>query len=151
VSSGVQFPENIGVFQIAQLSQYDRKGTDVSVGYQAGVLIAGTVYVYPRKGKSVQEEVASRAAEIRRLHPGSHQLGSDSLRLTPKNVKGARARFLFPAHEQEESLESDLIVAQRGPLFVKYRFTYPVSHASRARAEVEQFCKTWDWTIGKGH
>lgn len=149
VYSGVQFPERIGFFQIAQLAQYDHKGRDVSVGYQAGVLIAGTVYVYPRKGKSVQEEVAFRAAEIRRLHPGSKQISTGYVRVTPKNIKAERAKFLFPPKAQEEWLESDLIVAQRGPFFVKYRFTYPLSHSTRAHAEVEQFCRTWDWTVGK--
>src|SRR5688572_9354302 len=41
------FPQRIGVFQRERPTEYDSTGRNVSVGYNAGVLVVATIYVYP--------------------------------------------------------------------------------------------------------
>ena len=70
--SGFVFPSRIGAFQRAETRQYNQAGSDVSVAYNAGVLIAGTVYVYPTPAQQGAEvlarEYASKRAEVLHGH-----------------------------------------------------------------------------------
>src|SRR5438552_7556395 len=70
--SGFVFPARIGVFQRDQMHQYNQAGSDVSAGYNAGVLIAATVYAYPAPSQQTPEvlsgEYASKKAEVLHGH-----------------------------------------------------------------------------------
>jgi hypothetical protein len=72
--SGFVFPKRIGVFEREKMQQYNQAGSDVSAGYNAGVLIAATVYVYPapsQQGADVlAREYASKRAEVLQGHQG---------------------------------------------------------------------------------
>ena len=57
-NSGFVFPNRIGTFERAETQQYNQAGSDVSVAYNAGVLIAGTVYVYPAPPQQSAEVIA---------------------------------------------------------------------------------------------
>ena len=73
-SSGFVFPKRIGVFQREQMHQYNQAGTDISAGYNAGVLIAATVYTYPaptqQSEKVLSREYLSKRSEVLQGHQG---------------------------------------------------------------------------------
>ena len=93
--SGFVFPSRIGPFERAQMQQYNQAGSDVSAAYNAGILIAATVYVYPaprQEGADVlAREYASKRAEVLRGHQGVTVLseGPVSVSQGGKNTPGS--------------------------------------------------------------
>jgi hypothetical protein len=151
--SGFVFPTHIGVFQREQMRQYNQVGSDVSAGYNAGVLIAATVYVYPAPNQQTAEvlsrEYSSKKAEVLHGHRGVAVLSEIPVTVIQGGKKslGKRAYFgyrdIFARTPQD--LKSQLLVFHDGPFFVEYRFTYPAGHAEQAEQEIEHFIRAWSW------
>jgi hypothetical protein len=155
--SGFVFPTQIGVFQREQMRQYNQVGSDVSAGYNAGVLIAATVYVYPTPSQQTADvlsrEYASKKAEVFHGHSGVAVLSEIPVTVAQggKKYSGKRAYFgyrdIFARTPQD--LKSQLLVFHDGPFFVEYRFTYPAGHAEQAEQEIERFIRAWSWRGSK--
>jgi hypothetical protein len=146
-ASRFSFPSRVGSFVRERAIQYDSSGQNVSVGYNAGLLIAATVYVYPAAGPPLGTEFASRRAEVSGGHPGASLVGQRTVTVTPRGVSARAASFSYTdifAHTSQQ-LTSELVLAQHGNQFVKYRFTYPASHADRASTEINQFLRSLSW------
>jgi hypothetical protein len=137
--SGFVFPTHVGGFQREQMRQYNQVGSDVSAGYNAGVLIAATVYVYPAPSQQAAEvlsrEYASKKAEVLHGHHGVAVLSEIPVTITQggKKHSGKRAYFgyrdIFARTPQD--LKSQLLVCHDGSFFVEYRFTYPAVMRSK--------------------
>jgi len=151
--SGFVFPTHIGVFEREEMRQYNQVGSDVSAGYNAGVLIAATVYVYPAPSQETAEvlsrEYGSKKGEVLHNHHGVAVLSEIPVTVTQggKKYSGKRAFFgyrdIFARTVQD--LKSQLLVFHHGPFFVEYRFTYPSGHAEQAEQEIERFIRAWSW------
>jgi hypothetical protein len=170
---GFIFPKQIGMFHREQMHQYNQAGSDVSAGYNAGVLIVATVYAYPAPSQQsadvLSREYASKRTEVLQHGVSVHaQQGVALLSESPVTVSqggreysGKRAYFAFrdifapdspdatPVMEAEahtpQNLKSQLLVFHDGTVFVEYRFTYPRDHADQAEQEVERFIHAWSW------
>jgi len=149
--SGFVFPKQIGVFHREQMHQYNQAGSDVSAGYNAGVLIAATVYVYPAPSQQSAEvlsrEFASKRAEVLHGHQGVAVLSDSPVTVSQGGAKysGKREYFAYRdifAHTPQ-NLKSQLLVFHDGAVFVEYRFTYPRDHADQAEQEIERFVRAW--------
>ena len=151
--SGFVFPKRIGVFQREQPHQYDQGGLDVSAGYNAGALIAATVYVYPASGDTgpsvLGREYASRRAEVTQAHGEAVILSETAATVGQgdKEQSGQRAFFsyrdVFAGTSQD--LKSQLLLFRLGPHFIEYRFTYPRDHAEAAEKQIDSFIRNWAW------
>ncbi len=151
--SGFIFPKQIGIFKRARMLRYNRAGSDVSAGYNAGALIVATVYAYPaRAGKpeeALSREYDSKRTEISRFHRGVVVLSEGPVSISQEGKKyvGKRGYFSFRDvfFQKAQDLKSELMVFRDGPLFVEYRFSYPRDHAEAAEREIEAFIEGWSW------
>ena len=152
-SSGFVFPTHIGVFQREQMHQYNQAGSDVSAGYNAGVLIAATVYVYPAPSKQsadvLSREYASKQAEVIHGHTGVVLLSDGTVIVSQNGKKYSGKRGYFSYRDifarMPQNLKSQLLVFHDGSVFVEYRFTYPRGHAEEAEREIDAFIRGWSW------
>jgi hypothetical protein len=151
--SGFVFPKQLGVFRRDQMHQYNQAGSDVSVGYNAGVLIAATVYAYPAPSQQsadvLSREYASKRAEVFHGHQEVAVLSESPVTVSQggRKYSGKRAYFAYRdifAH-MPQNLKSQLLVFHDGTVFVEYRFTYPRDHAEQAEQEIERFIRAWSW------
>ena len=151
--SGFIFPKQIGVFRRDQMHQYNQAGSDVSAGYNAGVLIAATVYAYPAPNQQTADvllrEYAAKRAEVLLGHQGVTLLTESPFTVSQggRKYSGKRAYFAYRdvfAHTPQ-NLKSQLLVFRDGTVFVEYRFTYPRDHADQAEQEIERFIRAWSW------
>ncbi|MDQ2948808.1 MAG: hypothetical protein M3Y27_23180 [Acidobacteriota bacterium] len=151
--SGFIFPTHIGVFRRVQMRQYNQSGSDISAGYNAGALIAATVYAYPAPAQSgaqvLAREYGSKRGEVLHGHQGVAVLseGSATISQGDKKYVGRRAYFSFrdPLAPTPRYLKSQLLVFRDGPIFIEYRFTYPRDHAEQSESEIERFIRSWSW------
>jgi hypothetical protein len=151
--SGFVFPSRIGAFERAETHQYNQAGSDVSVAYNAGLLIAGTVYVYPAPSQQGAEvlarEYASKRAEVLHGHQAVSVLSESSASVSQHGKKYAGKRAYFAYRDifarVPQNLKSQLLVFRDGSVFIEYRFTYPADHAEQAEKEIEQFIRAWSW------
>ncbi len=151
--SGFLFPKRIGFFERAGTRQFNEAGTDVAVGYNAGVLIAATVYVYPAPKKEGTEvlarEYAGKRFEVIHGHDAVTVLSEDRMTVVQGAHKHEGQRAYFSFHDKfagtPQSLKSQLLVFRDGPQFVEYRFTYPRDHAEEAEKEIDRFIHAWTW------
>ena len=151
--SGFVFPKQIGAFHREQMRQYNQVGSDVSAGYNAGVLVAATVYSYPAPNQQgvevLSREYASKRAEVLRGHQGASVLSESPVTVTQagRNYEGKRAYFAFRDifARIPQNLKSQLLVFHDGPVFVEYRFTYPRDHAEQAERKIDNFIRAWSW------
>jgi hypothetical protein len=151
--SGFIFPTHIGAFQREQMHQYNQAGSDISAGYNAGVLIAATVYVYPapkQDGADVlAREYASKRGEVLHGHQTVAVLseGPATISQAGKKYVGRRAYFSYRDvfARAPQNLKSQLLVFRDGPVFIEYRFSYPRDHAEQAEKEIENFIRGWSW------
>jgi hypothetical protein len=151
--SGFVFPKRIGVFEREKMQQYNQAGSDVSAGYNAGVLIAATVYVYPapsQQGADVlAREYASKRAEVLQGHQGVAVLseGATTVSQGGRNYSGKRAYFSYRDifARTPQKVKSQLLVFRADSVFIEYRFTYSSGHAEQAEKEIEHFIREWSW------
>ena len=134
--SDFRFPATLAGFHRVRHVQYDPNGQDVSVGYNHdGPRVVATVYVYPRQGQSVEQELARRMAEVQAKHPGARLISNTPATVTPGRVRALSAEFRYqgPFGGETQFLRSRLIVAEHKQWFVVYRFYY--ASATQAAAE----------------
>ena len=132
--SDFSFPATLAGFHRVRHVQYTENGQDVSVGYNHdGPRVVATVYVYPRNGQSVQQELARRMAEVQARHPGARLISNTTAAVTPGHVQALSAEYRYqgPFGGETQSLRSRLIVAEHKQWFVVYRFYY-ASHTQAA-------------------
>jgi hypothetical protein len=151
--SGFVFPKRIGVFEREKMQQYNQAGSDVSAGYNAGVLIAATVYVYPAPSEAgadvLAHEWASKRAEVLHGHQGVAVLSESPATVSQGGRKyaGRRAEFSYRDifARTPQNLKSQLLVFRDGPAFIEYRFTYPRDHTEEAEKQIDGFIREWSW------
>jgi hypothetical protein len=151
--SGFVFPTGVGIFKRAQVQQYNQAGSDVSAAYNAGVLIAATVYVYPappQPGADVlAPEYASKRAEVLHGHQDAAVLSESPATVSQggRKYSGKRAYFSYRDifARTQQNVKSQLLVFHDGPVFIEYRFTYPGDHAEKAEEEIQRFIRGWSW------
>jgi hypothetical protein len=151
--SGFVFPKTIGVFRREPTRQYNPAGSDVSVGYNTGVLVAATVYVYPAPSEESAEilsrEYASKRAEVLHGHQGVTVLSETSVTINQAGGKFTGRRAYFTYHDilalLPQEVKSQLLVFHDGPVFIEYRFSYPRGRADEAEQKVEEFIRAWSW------
>jgi hypothetical protein len=156
--SGFIFPKSIGVFGREKTTQYNEAGSDVSAGYNAGILAAATVYVYPAPegggAKVLAGEYASKQREVLHGHQGAVLVSERPMTISQgdRKLTGQRAYFSFRDlfARTPQDLKSQLLVFRDGALFIEYRFTYPSDHAAQAEPEIEDFIQTWSWRSPPG-
>jgi hypothetical protein len=151
--SGFVFPKTIGVFRREPTHQYNPAGSDVSVGYNTGVLVAATVYVYPAPSEQSVEilsrEYASKRAEVLHGHQGVTVLSETSVTINQAGGKFTGRRAYFTYHDilalLPQEVKSQLLVFHDGPVFIEYRFSYPFGRAEEAEQKIEEFIRAWSW------
>ncbi len=151
--SGFVFPKSVGLFQCEQTRQYDQAGSDVSAGYNAGILIAATVYVYPAPAQAgpdvLGREYASKRTEVLQGHRGVAVLSEASATVVQGGKKQIGHRGLFSYQDifarTPQDVKSQLFVFRQGSDFIDYRFTYPRDHAEQAEKQVDRFIREWSW------
>ncbi len=149
-STGFRFPARVGLFVRDDSQQYDEAGQDLSVTYQAGVLIVATVYEYPTGGKMLETEFADRKDEVKSVHKDARLLRDEEVTIRPgrKSRRGRKAVFVLQpgfAYHSEQPYQSDLLIFQRKGRFVVYRFSYPAAHRERAEIEITKFIDALSW------
>ena len=149
-STGFRFPARVSLFVRGDSRQYDETGQDLSVRYQAGVLIVATICEYPTGGKMLDTEFADRKAEIKSVHKDARLLRDEEVTIHPggKARRGRKAVFVIKegfAYHSEQPYQSDLLVFERGNRFVEYGFSYPAAHRERAESEIEKFIDALTW------
>ena len=149
-STGFRFPARVGLFVRGDSQQYDETGQDLSVIYQAGVLIVATIYEYPTGGKTLDTEFADRKDEVKSVHKDARLLRDEEVTIHPgrKARRGRKAVFVLQegfAYHSEQPYQSDLLIFQRGNRFVAYRFSYPATHRERAEIEIAKFIDALAW------
>jgi len=135
------------------MHQYNQAGSDVSAGYNAGVLIAATVYVYPAPKQDsadvLAREYGSKRGEVLDGHQAVAVLseGPATISQAGKKYVGRRAYFSYRDvfARTPQNLKSQLLVFRDGPVFIEYRFSYPRDHAEQAEKEIEHFIRGWSW------
>ena len=151
--SGFIFPKRIGVFEREKMKEYNQAGSDVSAGYNAGALIAATVYVYPAPGETGAEvlarEWASKRSEVLHGHQEIAVLSENPATVTQGDKKHVGRRAIVSFRDTFantlQDLKSQLLVFQDGPVFVEYRFTYRRDNSEAAEKQIERFIKDWSW------
>lgn len=162
----ITFSESIGDFERVEVTQYDKSGKDVSVGYNLDSpdLIAATVYVYP--GRDVlnlgsdsdtvaaakdfldQKQFEASKEQILATTPGLTLVSeAESFVITnPSEQAGRRAIF-----ESQGQIDGALTVLYTevhlfgfGDWFIKYRFTY-LGESSTAPARILDFMNSLEW------
>jgi hypothetical protein len=149
-STGFRFPKRAGLFVRGDNQQYDEAGQDLSVTYQAGVLIVATIYEYPTGGKTLDMEFADRKDEIKSVHKDARLLRDEEVTIHPgrKARRGRKAVFVLQegfAYHSEQPYQSDLLIFERRNRFVAYRFSYPAAHRERAEIEIAKFIDALTW------
>jgi hypothetical protein len=125
--SGLRFPLRVGEFQREKVLQYDAVGNDVSVGYNLEIpssLMAATVYMYPLTARSFDDELAS----VQRAHASFALTARRELVLERGGEKQGCQLAEFSYEEvfahQFGPVSSCLLVCDRDPWRIKWRFTY---------------------------
>lgn len=145
--SGFVFPSRIGPYLRSQAYQYDEQGRDISVGYNAEIPSAVTVYVYPAEGRTLESDLVTHSADIVAAYPGATIVDRRHVEVTPEGVAAEAVTFEFTSsfYGKQQPLHAELVLAQYGSRFVKYRITYPATLADLAGEDSGKFLHFFDW------
>ncbi len=157
-ASGLPFPERIANYRRGAINQYDRRGTDVGVGYNFegdDASVAFTVYVRPpvtlESGApaSLAEQFEIEKEVIRIHHPGTREswVREESF-LTekiPVLAKSAEFEYTenFSLHRQP--VISQLYLFEREGWFIKYRLTFAKDQEQQARQVARRMLEKAPW------
>lgn len=152
--SQFRFPPRIGGFEREAVTQYDRDGLDVSVGYNPlRHRIAATVYVYPILQRPPDDTLegqfgSSKAAVL--AHKSGAQLiseGAVQMSLGGQQRIGRHATFTYVGEfaSQRQPVRSELYLFTHGRWFIKYRVTYPVGEQTVAEPASRAFINELGW------
>jgi hypothetical protein len=152
--SQFRFPPRIGGFEREQVTQHDRQGQDVGVGYndlRHGVAV--TVFVYPIPQRAPDDTLAGHfgtcKAEVLGRHSGAQFVSEQTAQISPGGVQrsGQHATFTYTevfAH-QRQPVRSELFLFTHGQRFIKYRATYPVGQQAAAEPVIRAFIDELAW------
>lgn len=145
--SGFAFPARIGSFARFQGHQYDKTGRDISVGYTGDIPSQVTVFVFPAEDADLEAALIKHSASVLRTYPGARVTGRRMVQVTPEQVPAVVVSFEFSAAFQgrEQVLHSELVLAQRGDHYIKYRITYPEAIADIAGEDSGKFLQRFAW------
>ena len=145
-STGFEFPEKVGDFVRVNVRNYDTKGEDLSAGYNNDSLfIAATVYVYPRRGESLQAHFKETFEGIVSDRTGAVAGEPKEINLVQngKSIKGHYGDFSVDENGVRSLSETHIF--QFGTYFVKYRFTYPNDLQAAAKPAISAFMAGLKW------
>ncbi|MGH8514668.1 MAG: hypothetical protein ACREV8_12155 [Gammaproteobacteria bacterium] len=165
-ATGLAFPEWYDNFQRVTAYRYDSAGLNVGIGYndrRSNCLVVATFYIYPAPRMSyigaapnvvasvqarwLDDEFGRSKAEIHAAHPGLREI-SISPTIGPTGASFVQGpRFRFAAADQQSELHLFLYARQ---WFLKYRFTYPQSCESDARAALSALTRQLPWAAAQG-
>lgn len=154
VPSGFRFPLYIDSFERSEVSQYDKQGQDVGVGYNDLISsVALTVFVYPMAQQppdnTLEGHFAGCKSEVLARHRNAKLLSEGPVRISPGGVQHSGQRAVFAATEvfghQEQALRSELCLFTNGSRFILYRATYPASREATAEKAARGFLNTLSW------
>lgn len=145
--SGFAFPARIGSFARFQGHQYDENGRDISVGYTGDIPSLVTVYVFPADDVDLESALTTQSAGVLTAYPGAKVTGRRVVQVTPEEIPAVAVSFEFSAAFQgrEQPLHSELVIAQRGDRYIKYRITYPEAIADIAGEDSSKFLHYFAW------
>ena len=145
--SGFAFPARIGSFARFQGHQYDKDGRDISVGYTGDIPSLVTVYVFPAGDTDLESALTAQSVAVLRAYPGAKVTGRRRVQVTPEAIPAVAVSFQFSADFQgrEQALHSELVLAQRGDRYIKYRITYPEAIADIAGEDSGKFLHYFAW------
>lgn len=153
-ASQFRFPPRIGGFAREQVTQFDRQGQDVGVGYNhLGHGIAMTVFVYPILQRAPDDTLnghfSTCKAEVLRRHSGAQLVSEDAVQISPGGVQrsGHHATFTYTEMfaNQRQAVRSELFLFTHGQRFIKYRATYPVGQQAAAEPVLRAFIDELAW------
>lgn len=145
--SGFAFPARIGSFARFQGHQYDQDGRDISVGYTGDIPSLVTVFVFPAEDADLETALVKHSASVLKAYPGARVTGRRMVQVTPQEIPAVSVSFEFSAAFQgrEQALHSELVLAQRGDRYIKYRITYPEAIADIAGEDSGKFLQFFAW------
>lgn len=145
--SGFHFPARIGSFARVAGHQYDAQGRDISVGYNGDIPAVVTVYVFPAGGQDLQAALVDQSADVLTAYPDAQVVDRRTVQVTPGEISAESVSFAFSAmfHGRQQPVHSELVLAQHGERFVKYRITYPVDLADLAAEDSSKFLQHFSW------
>ncbi|MEM5787049.1 MAG: hypothetical protein AAGU11_06995 [Syntrophobacteraceae bacterium] len=162
--SGFLFPQAVARFmRDKEIKFYDKDGKDISVPYNLVTpeeKVAGTIYIFPslkdfsvfpvpQLGKTpdwfLQRHYDGAKAVIIQKY-GARTLSDSEYRINRSilNPTGRKGVFEWDTIGGE-ILRSQLYVFSHHGWFVKYRFTYPSRHSSKAELEIDRFIGAFQW------
>ena len=150
---GVFKREDVAHFMVPAVRQYDRKGDDISVGYdQFGQDIVLTVFVYPVPKRGPDNTLAGHfgncKAEVMQ-HENARQVSEEAVEISPAGQKheANHATFTFTNifAGKRQPLGSELYVFTHDKWFVMFRATYPADHQAAAEPLVREFVNALAW------
>ena len=163
-ATGMTFPLEVAGFNRDRILRYDKKGLDVSAGYNSSDLIrpvAATVYIFPAPslisiGSSRETVEPARAlltqrgfdlvkAAIVDAHPDAKLVeeGEASLTQGGKTYRGKRAAFEFREFLATARSEVYVFYYVGEKWTIKYRFTYPKD--ADVGKQIEAFMMALQW------
>ena len=121
----------------------------MSVGYNNGLPpIVATLYVYPAGGRTLEQELARRQAELTHVHPGARLLSRGSMSVSPRGVRALSAEYTFADRfaGTVQPLRSLLFGSPRtARAFVEYRFSYPAPTPQVSAPLVQKLAQDFAW------
>jgi hypothetical protein len=153
-SSQFCFPQRVGGFEREKVTQYDRQGQDVGVGYNDSLQgIAVTAFVYPIVQRPPNDTLAGHfdtcKAEVFQHHYGARIVSEEAVQITPGDIqqRGQHATFTYTDvfAGQQQPLISELFLFTHGSRFIMYRATYPVDRQANAEPTIRKFMNALIW------
>ena len=80
-------------------------------------------------------------------YPDAQVVDRRTVQVTPGEISAESVSFAFSAmfHGRQQPVHSELVLAQHGERFVKYRITYPVDLADLAAEDSSKFLQHFSW------
>ena len=135
----VAFPRRVGAFTQAGGLEYDIRG-DPTAKYYAGAMIVLDVYYY-RDEPDFSHHYADCKDAILTYNPKARLISDKASSLRPR---GKQALYEFTNKFRgapNVRLRSELLLFIEDDQYLKFRATYPASHALRAHREVARFVR----------
>ena len=150
-----QFPPKVAEFQReSELTQYDREGRDIGVGYNNLLQsVAATVLVYPIAQRPPNDTLKGHfetcKTEVLNHHAGAKLLAEGKAEVSPGGHKREGLQAAFSSTEvfahQRQAVRSELYLFTHGKSFVLFRITYPVRNQAAAEPPLKAFIDGLPW------
>ena len=148
------FPPRNGSFERDKVTEYDRQGLDVGIGYNdLKHRIAVTVFVYPISQRAPNDTLGGHfttcKADVLTQHTGAQLISQEVVQISPAGVQhsGQHATFTYTETfwNQRQPLRSEVYLFTHGQRFVMYRATYPLDQQAVAEPAIRTFIAELAW------